>query len=221
MSSISTFSIHYLQVFVAAVVIAGLPSVLAAQTVVFADEALGSKPKGFEYALTGGGPAPSWEIVADSTAQGGKALAQTGTDTIDYRFPLAVYTAATLSNVEVTAHFRPVAGSVDQAGGIVVRFADPNNYNVVRANALEDNIRFYRVINGNRQQLGGANVKVKSGEWRTLTLRADGETFTVTSDGKELFTVRDKTFAKPGRAGLWTKADSVTHFDRIEIKALP
>src|SRR5262249_28236077 len=101
------------------------------------------------------------------------------------------------------------------------RFADANNYYVARANALEDNIRFYRVVNGSRQQLGGWNGKVMSREWRTLTLRADGETFTISSEGQTLFTVKDRTFPGAGKVGVWTKADSVTNFDRIEIKALP
>ena len=102
-----------------------------------------------------------------------------------------------------------------------MRFADANNYYVARANALEDNIRFYRVVGGNRQQLASANGKVKSGEWRTLTLRAEGEKFTVSSEGQPLFTVSDKTFSGAGKVGLWTKADSVTNFDQIEINALP
>jgi hypothetical protein len=214
-------TIHYLEIFVAATLVLGLPSLAMAQTITFADAAVGSKPKDFSYDLTGGGPAANWEIVADSTAVGGKALAETSKDTTDYRFPLAIYAPAVLANVEVTVRFKPVAGSVDQAGGVVVRFADPNNYYIARANALEDNIRFYRVVNGRRQELKGFNGKVKPGEWRTLTLRAEGEKFTVSSDGQQLFTVSDKTFPGAGKVGLWTKADSVTYFDKIEINALP
>ena len=214
-------TIHYLEMFVAATLVFGLPSVAVAQTITFADAAIGSKPKDFEYGLTGGGPAANWEIVADATAIGGKALAQTSKDTTDYRFPLAIYTPTVLANVEVTVRFKPVAGRVDQAGGVVVRFADANNYYVVRANALEDNIRFYRVVDGRRQQLEGFNGKVKSGEWRTLTLRVEGENFTVSSEGQQLFTVSDKTFPRAGKVGLWTKADSVTNFDQIKINALP
>jgi hypothetical protein len=48
-------------------------------------------------------------------------------------------------------------------------------------------------------------------------LRADGDRFTVSFDGKALFTAEDKTFADPGNVALWTKSDSVTHFDTIEI----
>jgi len=35
--------------------------------------------------------------------------------------------------------FKPISGREDQAGGLVWRAKDPNNYYVARANALEDN----------------------------------------------------------------------------------
>jgi hypothetical protein len=90
----------------------------------------------------------------------------------------------------------------------------------VRANALEDNVRFYRVVKGRREQLKGANTKVASNQWHTLGLRAEDSRFAVSFDGKPLFTAEDKTFATPGKVALWTKADSVTHFDTISITPL-
>ncbi|HEY2135253.1 MAG TPA: family 16 glycoside hydrolase, partial [Xanthobacteraceae bacterium] len=104
---------------------------------------------------------------------------------------------------------------------IAVRLIDADNYYVVRANALEDNVRFYRMVKGRRQQVAGADVKVSAGAWHTLGLRADGNRFTVTFDGKDLYVATDDTMADAGRIALWTKADSVTRFDRIEIKTLP
>ena len=70
--------------------------------------------------------------------------------------------------------FKPVAGRVDQAGGIAVRVLDADNYYVVRANALEDNVRFYRVVKGRREQIDGVNTKVASNEWHSLGLKAQG-----------------------------------------------
>ena len=124
-------------------------------------------------------------------------------------------------NVDVTVRFKAVAGKVDQAGGIAVRLGDADNYYVVRANALEDNVRFYRVVKGPREQLEGANVKVTPNEWHQLGLRAEGERFSITFDGKTLFSATDQTFAGAGKIALWTKADSVTRFDQIEIMTLP
>ena len=111
------------------------------------------------------------------------------------------------------------ARSTRQAGS-PVRLTTPDDYYVVRANALEDNVRFYRVVKGNRQQIAGANTKVASGEWHTLSLKAQGDRFTVSFDGKQLYTAEDRTFGNPGKVALWTKADSVTHFDRIAITPL-
>jgi hypothetical protein len=176
---------------------------------------VGAAPARFEFARTGQGGPGRWVVVADA------AIEQTSTDTTDYRFPLAIYQPVSAGNVDVTVRFKPVAGKVDQAGGVVVRLSDADNYYVVRANALEDNVRLYRVVEGRREQLEGVNTKVTSNEWHQLGLRAEGERFTVTFDGKPLFTATDRTFTGAGKVALWTKSDSVTRFDRIEITTMP
>jgi hypothetical protein len=182
---------------------------------------IGSKPAGFTFARTGQGGDGEWTVSADPTASGGRAIEQVSTERTDYRFPLAIPDSFSAANLNVEIRFKAVAGRVDQAGGVAVRLMDADNYYVVRANALEDNVRFYRVVKGRREQLDGANVKVTPNQWHTLALRAEGERFTVTYDGKMLYTVTDKTFAEPGGVALWTKADSVTRFDRLAITKLP
>ena len=180
----------------------------------------GVAPPGFAFARTGGGAAGEWRVVADPGAAAQKAIAQSSKDTTDYRFPLAVYQPISAKNVDVVVRFKPVAGTVDQAGGIAIRLTSPDDYYVVRANALEDNVRFYRVVKGRREELKGSNTKVATGQWHTLGLRAEGERFTVSFDGKALYTAEDKTLANAGKVALWTKADSVTHFDTISITPL-
>lgn len=180
----------------------------------------GFEPEDFTFWRTGNGEAAEWRVVTDMTAAGSTAIAQVSTDTTGYRFPLAVYRPVSVKNVEVTARFKPVAGKVDQAGGIAVRLTTPDDYYVVRANALEDNVRFYRVVKGRREQLAGVDTKVSSDHWHILALRAEGTRFTVSFDGKEVFSVEDSTFAAEGKAALWTKADSVTQFDSLVITRL-
>jgi hypothetical protein len=180
----------------------------------------GVAPPGFTFARTGGGAAGEWLVVADPGAAAQKAIAQTSKDTTDYRFPLAVYQPVSAKNVDVVVRFKAVAGTVDQAGGIAIRLTTPDDYYVVRANALEDNVRFYRVVKGRREELKGSNTKVSGNQWHTLGLRAEGERFTVSFDGKALYTAEDKTLANAGKVALWTKADSVTHFDTISITPL-
>ena len=85
-------------------------------------------------------------MVADPSAHGERAIEQSSTDTTDYRFPLAIYQPVSGSDVEVTVRFKAIGGARRPGGGIAVRLADPDNYYVVRANALEDNVRFYRVV---------------------------------------------------------------------------
>jgi 3-keto-disaccharide hydrolase len=166
---------------------------------------------------TGQGDAGEWSLIADPTATDGRAIAQVSKDRTDYRFPLAVYKPYSGKDLELSVRFKPVAGKVDQAGGIAVRLSTPDDYYVARANALEDNVRFYRVVKGRREQLASANAKVAPNEWHTLALRAEGDRFTVSFDGKALLTAQDNTFPDAGKVALWTKADSVTYFDTISI----
>ena len=196
------------------------PTTGVAQPISFAEAEIGRAPEDFEPALTGKGAPGRWEVVADATAEGGKALAQVSTDATDYRFPILIRTPAAPADVEATIRFKAVSGKVDQAAGVAVRLIDPNNYYVVRANALENNVRLYRVVAGRREEFAGKNAKVTSGEWHTLALRARGNQFAVSYDGRQLFTAKDDRFGSAGKVALWTKADSVTRFDRLEIKPL-
>jgi hypothetical protein len=193
----------------------------AASVVAIARMEVGAAPADFEFARTGQGAPGKWTVVADATSFGGRAIEQSSADRTDYRFPLAIFNQVVAKNVDVSVKFKPVAGRVDQAGGIAIRVLNGDNYYVVRANALENNVRFYRVVKGRREQIDGVNTKVVSNEWHSLGLKAEGERFTIEFDGKTLFTTSDKTFAGAGKIALWTKADSVTRFDQIEIKTLP
>ena len=113
----------------------------------------GQLPAGFRIVRTGKGAPAAWSVVEDSSVPSGKVLAQTSTDQTDYRFPLAVYDGITAKDVEVSVRFKAVGGRIDRAGGIAVRLADPDNYYVLRANALEDNVNFYHVVRGSRRQI--------------------------------------------------------------------
>jgi hypothetical protein len=178
-------------------------------------------PTGFTLGRTGNGAPAAWAVQPDASAASKQALVQTSGDTTDYRFPRAIYDKINAANVEVTVRFKAVAGRVDRAAGLMVRLADPNNYYVVRANALEGNVNLYRVVKGSRREIQGASAPVPSNVWQTLGLQANGDKFTVSFNGKELFTATDRTFANAGKIGLWTKADSITHFDGLTVSVLP
>ena len=109
--------------------------------------------------------------------------------------------------------FKPISGKEDQAGGVIWRCKDANNYYIARANALEGNVTIYHTIKGRRSEKKRTEMKVSSHEWHTLRVDFSGNHFTVTFDGKNAIEWDDKTFTEAGMVGVWTKADSVTLFD--------
>jgi hypothetical protein len=194
----------------------------AAAKLDFEGTQVGSVPAGFSPGLTGKGVRPVWKVVDDPTAPAGsRVVAETSGDRTDYHFPLLVLDGFEARDVQVTVAFKPVSGHVDQAAGIVARLKDANNYYVVRANALEGNVRLYKMVGGKRSQFAGKDVDVPSGKWQTLGLSVQGDRLEVRLDGKVLFEARDQTFKDAGKIGLWTKADSVTYFDDLRAEALP
>jgi hypothetical protein len=201
---------------------AGPVSAQVTRRIDFEGDTIGAPPSGIASALTGGGPPPAWKIVEDATSPAGpKVLAQTSADRTDHRFPLAIFERPAAVNVDVRLRFKAVAGREDRAAGIAVRLRDPDNYYVVRANALEDNVRLYRIVGGDRVQFAGAAAKVASNAWLELRIRVEGDRFEVFFEGRGLYKAIDKTFGAPGRVALWTKSDSVTYFDDVEIATLP
>jgi hypothetical protein len=178
-------------------------------------------PPGFTAGLTGKGKPVRWVVLEDPSAPAGpKVLAETSGDSTSDRFPLAILDGFEAKDIEVSVQFKPVAGNVDQAAGLMVRLQDSNNYYIARANALENNVRLYRVVDGHRQQFAGVDVPVPNGRWQTLALRVEADQFAVVLDGRELFQATDRTFSEAGRVGLWTKADSLTHFDDFVVQRL-
>lgn len=204
-------------------------SVASAQTLKFDSDKTGSPPAGFSTALTGKGKPGTWVVMKEADAPSNpNVLAQTNEDPTGYRFPVCVYDAFTAKDVDVSVKFKPVKGKRDQAAGIVWRYKDQDNYYIVRANALENNVVLYKVENGKRSDLPlvgkgrtyGEKVKVATGKWGTLRVVAKGEKFETYLNGTKLFDVEDKTFTGPGKVGLWTKADSYTLFDDLTITEL-
>lgn len=201
-------------------------SLLAAPVFDFESSATGGFPEDWSTAMTHDGGAPRWVIREDaSSPAGSKVLAQVSEDATSGRFPLAIYEDASVADGEIRVRFKPVSGRIDQAAGLIWRYTDENNYYVVRANALEDNVVLYKVEQGRRSSLAplgqpdayGVDHTVADQQWSTLGVRFDGPRFTVYFDERELLEVEDRTFAGAGRVGLWTKADSVTYFDDFEV----
>ena len=185
----------------------------------FDKDRVGQPPAGFSFGRTGAGRVGRWIIRAEKDAPSGtNVLAQVDGDSTDYRFPIAVANGPSLKDLRLSVRCKPVSGKVDQACGLVFRYRDENNYYVTRANALEDNVRFYYVKDGKRFQLASWSGRVSSGSWHELRVDARGDQVEIHWDGKKVIDARDTTFRDAGKVGLWTKADSVTYFDDLFVR---
>jgi hypothetical protein len=186
----------------------------------FDRDTVGAMPAKFHAARTGQGAESKWVVTADTTAPSKpNVVAQTSTDATDNRFPLLIADEGSFQDLDLRVKFKAVTGEVDRAAGLVFRLKDANNYYIVRANALEDNYRLYRVVAGNRRQFAGANFKVTPGEWHELRVECVGNKILCYYDGGKKIEATDDTFKEAGKVGLWTKADSVTYFDDLKVTA--
>ena len=186
----------------------------------FDKETPGGMPAKFRAARTGQGSEGKWAVMADPSAPSKpNVVAQTSMDKTDYRFPLLISDEGSFKDLELSVKFKAVAGEVDRAAALVFRLQDANNYYIVRANALEDNYRLSHVIKGSRRQFAGANFKVTSGEWHEIRVECIGNKIICYYDGQKKIEATDDTFKDAGKIGLWTKADSVTYFDDLVVKA--
>src|ERR1700693_3217067 len=112
--------------------IALLASVALADTVNFDNLKTGVPPAGWTATKTGTGEA-KWTIEKDDTANSKpNVLKQSGQAT----YPVCIKDDTSLKDGFVEVKFKPISGKEDQAGGIIWRVKDSNNYYVARGNAL-------------------------------------------------------------------------------------
>jgi hypothetical protein len=189
-------------------------------TLDFHADAVGSAPSKWTSYATGGGPPGKWLVRAmDDAPDSKQVVVQTDADSTDTRFPVLIRDHGEYGDGDVSVRGKAISGKGDQGIGLVFRFRDPESYYVVRANALEDNVRLYKMVKGKRLQFAGFNTKVTSGKWHTIRVVAKGDRIVCSFDGQQVISATDKTYSK-GKAGLWTKADSVTAFDDLTITPL-
>ncbi len=186
----------------------------------------GTLPPGWRPALSS--PAAKWEVIRDGTAPSKPNVLATLSEGLKHEgFPVAILETQTVAHGSVSVKFKPVAGKEDQAGGVIWRYRDPDNYYLARANALENNVAVFKVQNGRQiplppkgrpAQVHGVERKVPSQAWSTLKVKFRNSRFSVIFNHRELFQVDDSTFAGPGKVGLWSQAGSVTYFDDFRVE---
>lgn len=180
-----------------------------AETINFDQEKPGSLPHDWSAGVTGKGQ-PKWAIEPDPTAPSQpNVLKQSG----EGSFPWCVKKDVSLTDGIVEVKFKPISGKEDQAGGLIWRWKDGDNYYVARANALENNVSLYYTKDGSRKTIKYVDAPVSTNEWHTLKVTFSGKHITVALDGKTYIDLNDNHISGSGAVGVWTKADSVTAFD--------
>ncbi len=194
----------------------GLMNTTLAEKISFDQDQAGVLPAGWRAGVTGRG-SPKWSVEADATAPSKpNVLKQSGSGT----FPWCVRQDASLADGYVEVKFKPISGREDQAGGLVWRWKDGDNYYVARANALENNVSLYYTESGNRRTIKYVDAPVPGNVWHTLRVEFSGRKIKVALDGKTYIELDDSHIAGAGAVGVWTKADSVTAFDDFSYDAL-
>lgn len=188
---------------------------LHAETFSFDNDAPGGLPKGWRAGVTGRG-SPRWTVEPDMSAPSKpNVLKQSGSGT----FPWCVRPEARLADGYVEVKFKPLSGSEDQAGGVMWRWQDGDNYYVARANALENNVSLYYTAGGRRNTLKYVDAPVPGNAWHALRVEFSGKRIRVIFDGKPYIEMDDDHISGAGAVGVWTKADSVTAFDDFQYGA--
>jgi hypothetical protein len=187
----------------------------------FDDAAIEKLPTGWTTSMTGEGNGSIWKVVEDKTAPSKtNVLAQTA-ESPNALFNLCVADNTSFKDVNVSVAFKANKGKIDQGGGIVWRYSDPNNYYIARFNPLEDNYRFYKVVDGKRTQLATKEgLKAPAGQWHLLSIQMQGEKIECHLNGIKHLEAKDNTLTKAGKIGLWTKADAQTSFDDFTVHEL-
>ncbi|SEU15441.1 protein of unknown function [Draconibacterium orientale] len=180
----------------------------------FDNETEGQLPSGFVADATNKAKSIKWNIVNDN---GNKVVEQQAVNSGSC-YNLLVLEKIACENFTASVKIKAISGEEDQGGGLVWRYIDKNNYYIARYNPLENNLRFYRVVNGSRKELESTDSDIKQGEWFTLNIVMKGNKITCLMNGKTMIESTDDTFISAGLIGFWTKADAVTYFDDLKIK---
>lgn len=178
------------------------------EIVTFDNVEAGRPPSGWTATQTGSGRA-QWAVVQDDSAPSApNVLRQSG----QAAYPVCIKDDTSLKDGFVEVKFKPVSGREDQAGGLIFRAKDANNYYVARANALEDNVAIYHTINGRRTEKKRANMKVPAHQWHTLRVEFQANHFVVRLDGKDALAWDDDAFKDAGKVGVWTLDAGLTAY---------
>lgn len=190
----------------------------------------GEVPGGWQNVGAASGEPGEWKVVFEEVAPQlaplnaeapavsvHPVLAQLSRNPTDEHFPMFLYEEMECSDFTLTTRFKIVGGAFAQMAGVAFRVHDPDNYYVIRASALDNTLRFYKVIDGMRGPLIGPEIAFEKDTWYELRITCKGNQIQCWLDGKEAMPTLTDTSLFAGKIGFWTKSDTVAHFDKTEV----
>lgn len=180
----------------------------------FDSDKVGEAPPGWS-AVKG-----TWKVVVDTTSPSPpNVLEQSATD---QEFPILIFDkmGSAMDYGEMFAKIKVISGVKAQAAGVVIRYKDDKNYYTVRINQTEGTWNLFRTIAGVREKfdpIAGA-PGVKAGEYTQLKVKWKDKKITAFANNVQVIDYTETLTTAPttGKVGLWTKDDSVVHFDVVE-----
>jgi hypothetical protein len=119
---------------------------------------------------------------------------------------------------EISLRFKPIAGRIDQAAGILFNLKPNGDYLTLRANALENNLVLWQVVHGKRSSVEWVRgTPDLTPQWHDLKVVINGTRVEGYLDGK-LYLTHSLPQPVSGHIGIWSKADSVVYFDDFTVK---
>lgn len=156
-----------------------------------------------------------WKIAGDAANAALKMERNMGSS-----FNIAVLGQKYYEDLSIEARIKAIQGDEDRGGGLVWRYVDKDNYYIIRANPLENNIRLYMVVSGKRKQLESKDISMNTGDWFSIKVVTKGNRIECYYNSNKVFDTTDKTFTNAGLVGFWSKADAVSLFDDMNISNL-
>jgi hypothetical protein len=121
-------------------------------------------------------------------------------------------------DVRVSTRLSVAGGS--RVAGVVWRHQDAETFYMASLDLARQRLEVHRLAQGNR-------VRIRSKEglaldplaWHTLTAVHEEHEIRVYLGGIQVFEFWDRTLRRPGRAGVWSAADTLAHFDEVRVEA--
>ena len=176
----------------------------------FDDIKVGAIPPGWKFGFLGASGHPHWAALAEKSAPSQpNVLLQDGKATYSW----LVAEAITIKDGSVQCAFKIESGKEDPEAGLIVRFINGKNYYYVRANTLENDVVFYRMVHGKKEVVKRVEMMVDAKKWHKFRIEFKAEEFRVFYDDKAIMKLKDTKIKDAGSPGFWTTADTVAEFD--------